>query len=488
MSPLLDASQSRDIRIEMEKHAFNGKILIVGCGSIGQGVIPLLLRHFSVPRERMTIVTADARGEDVAREYGIRFIIDPLVPHNHQDIIKQHIGPGDFLLNVSVDVSSAALIEYCQRNNILYLDTVIEPWPGTYTDPKLSISERSNYALREEALKLRSLFGIDGPRPTAVLAHGANPGLVSHFVKEALLNIARDTGANAQLPTTQLEWARLAKDLGVKVIHIAERDTQASAKPKKIGEFVNTWSIDGFHSESCQPSEMGWGTHEKKLPEGGREHDFGCGAAIYLEQPSFLTRARSWTPIAEAQDGWVVTHHESISIADYLTEKEGETVTYRPTVHYAYHPCDGAVLSLDELASNNGELQEEQRLIGEDILPGGVDELGVLIMGHKKNAYWYGSRLSIDDARKLAPHNNATGLQVTASIIGAMQWAMQNPTAGIVDADEIDHQLLMKVARPYLGEILEVYTDWTPIAGRGKLFPEEFDAADPWQFENFRIS
>lgn len=471
----------------MEKYSFDGKILIVGFGSIGQGVLPLILRHFTVTPERITIVTADKRGEDVAREYGVKFIIDPLLPHNHQDIVRSHIGPGDFLVNVSVDVSSAALIEYCQHNNILYLDTVVEPWIGYYTDSSLSVSERSNYALREEALKLRSLE-IEGPRPTAVIAHGANPGLVSHFVKQALLNIAEDTGVKVEMPMTREAWALLAKKLGIKVIHIAERDTQESPVPKKIGEFINTWSIDGFYSEGSQPSEMGWGTHEKTIPADGREHDFGSRCAIYLERPSFMTKSRSWTPTSKAQHGWVITHHESISIADYLTVMEGGKAVYRPTVHYAYHPCDGAVLSLEELAANNDELQKEQRLIGEDILPGGVDELGVLLMGHAKNAYWYGSRLSIDETRKLVPHNNATGLQVTASIIGAMVWAIQNPTKGIVDADELDHQLLMDVARPYLGEVFGEYTDWTPIQGRGKLFPEYIDTEDPWQFANFRVS
>ncbi|MFA5997906.1 MAG: saccharopine dehydrogenase C-terminal domain-containing protein [Candidatus Paceibacterota bacterium] len=471
----------------MEKYAFDGKILIVGFGSIGQGVLPLLLRHFSTPPENITIVTADTRGEEVAREYGVRFVVDPLVPENYEGIVGRHIGRGDFLLNVSVDVSSATLIEYCQKNGILYLDTVVEPWVGYYTDPSLSVSQRSNYALREEALALRSL-SLEGPRPTAVIAHGANPGLVSHFVKQALLNIAEDTGVKTDMPKTREEWARLAMELGVKVIHIAERDTQESSVPKKIGEFVNTWSIDGFYSEGSQPSEMGWGTHEKTIPADGREHDFGSRCAIYLERPSFMTKARSWTPTSKAQQGWVITHHESISIADYLTVLEGGKAVYRPTVHYAYHPCDGAVLSLDELAANNGILQEEQRLIGDDILPGGVDELGVLLMGHAKGAYWYGSRLSIDDARRLAPHNNATGLQVTSSIIGAMVWAIENPTSGIVDADEMDHELLMKIARPYLGEVFGEYTDWTPIEGRGKLFPEHFDAEDPWQFENFRVS
>lgn len=471
----------------MKRYPFTGNFLIIGCGSIGQGVLPLLVRHFEVPPERITVVTADHRGEDVAREYGVRFIVDPLMPHNHDTIIRSHIGPGDFLINVSVGVSSAALIEHCQRNNILYLDTCVEPWPGGYTDPSRSIAQRSNYMLREEVLKLRSL-GIEGPRPTAILAHGANPGLVSHFVKQALINIASDTGLHIPMPSSRQEWAALAERLEIKVIHIAERDTQASLTPKKIGEFVNTWSIDGFFSESSQPSEMGWGTHEKTMPEDGHAHDFGCGSAIYLDQPSFMTRARSWTPTAKSQIGWVVTHHESISIADYLTVREGDRVVYRPTVHYAYHPCDGAVLSLDELVGNDGVLQKEQRLMGEEILPGGVDELGVLLMGHAKTAYWYGSRLSIDQARALAPHNNATGLQVTSSIIGAMVWAMQNPTQGIVDADDVDHQVLMDVARPYLGDILGVYTDWTPTKGRGELFPEQFDSDDPWQFENFRVA
>lgn len=471
----------------MEKYSFGGKILIVGFGSIGQGVLPLLLRHFDVPPERMTIVTADARGEEVAQEYGVRFIIDPLLPHNYESIVRSHIGSGDFLVNVSVDVSSAALIELCQHDNILYIDTVMEPWKGFYTDPTYSLAERTNYALREEVLKLREL-PLKGPRPTAVLAHGANPGLVSHFVKEALLNIAADTGNSKKAPVTREEWAQLAKDLGIKVIHIAERDTQESSASKKMGEFINTWSIDGFASESLQPAEMGWGTHEKNLPTDGRTHELGCGSSIYLQQPGLETRVRSWTPLSKAQHTWLITHHESISIADYLTLKEDEKVLYRPTVYYAYHPCDGAVLSLDELAANNGVFQKDHRLIMDEILPGGFDEVGVLLMGHEKNAYWYGSRLSVDEARSLVPHNNATSLQVVASIIGAMVWAIQNPTAGIVDADEIDHHLLMDIARPYLGEVFGEYTDWNPIQGRGELFPESYDARDPWQFENFRVS
>src|SRR5258708_15854922 len=224
------------------------------------------------------------------------------------------MGQGDFLLNVSVEVSSLSLVELCRKKGALYLDTCIEPWPGGYTDPSLSPSLRSNYALRESALKLRQ----PGPAPTAVLTHGANPGLVSHFVKRALLDLARDTGLSVATRKSRAEWAALAQRLSVKGASIAERDTQVASMPKKPGEFVNTWSIDGFYSEGSQPAELGWGSHERHLPADGNRHEFGSDCAIWLNRPGAGTRVRSWTPLEGPYHGFLITHGASISIADYF--------------------------------------------------------------------------------------------------------------------------------------------------------------------------
>jgi len=468
-----------------KKHvSFPGRIVMIGCGSIGQGVLPLILRHIDMPRDNVVIVTAETRGQEVAAEYGIRFIVEPLTQANYRTVLEPFLRPGDVLLNLSVDVSSAALIELAHEKNALYLDTCIEPWPGGYTDPNLTPSQRSNYALRESALALAPKFAGG---PTAVLTHGANPGLVSHFVKEALVNIAADIGHKVRMPRDRIGWALLARDLGVKVIHVAERDTQVADQPKEPGEFVNTWSIDGFVGEGQQPAELGWGTHERHFPADGRRHDFGCDSAIYLLRPGAGTRVRTWTPLEGPFHGFLVTHNESISISDYYTLAEGGTVHYRPTVHYAYHPCDDAVLSLHELAGKNWELQSNKRLIVNEVTKG-VDELGVLLMGHVKGAYWYGSRLSIDEARRLVPHNNATSLQVTVSVLAGLIWAIENPRAGVVEPDHIDHARIMQIARPYLGEVVGAYSDWTPLEGRNVLFPEELDASDPWQFKNFRVA
>jgi homospermidine synthase len=463
--------------------AFPGRLIMVGFGSIGQGVLPLLLRHVGIQPDQITIVTADEAGAQLAQEYGIRRVRHTLTRENFRNLLDPLVGRGDFLLNLSVDVSSISLVKLCWEKGALYLDTCIEPWPGGYTDPTISPSRRTNYALREEALALRD----NKHRPTAVLTHGANPGLVSHFVKQALINIANDTGVEHKEPGTRAEWSALAQQLGVKVIHIAERDTQVAAgHPKQIGEFVNTWSVDGFVGEGCQPAELGWGSHEKNWPRDGRKHDFGRGSAIYLMQPGAATRVRTWTPAAGHFHGFLITHGESISISDYLTVRKGEQVVYRPTVHYAYHPSDNAVLSVHEFAGRNWQLQDRKRIMMEEITSG-IDELGVLLAGHKKNAYWYGSQLSIDEARQLAPHNSATSLQVTVSALAGLVWAIENPNAGIVEPDEIDYKRILEICRPYLGPVVGEYSEWHPLVDRGRLFPEDLDETDPWQFKNVRV-
>ena len=465
----------------MKHVAFAGRLVMVGCGSIGQGVLPLILRHVDMPTDRITIVTADQRGTAIAAELGLRRIVTSLTRENYRAVLAPLLGPGDFLLNLSVDVSSVALIRFAREAGALYLDTCIEPWAGGYTDVSLTPSQRSNYALRESAIALRG-----GGEPTAVVTHGANPGLVSHLLKEALLNVARDTGLNVPVPEARADWALLAERLGIRAIHIAERDTQAANRAKEPAEFVNTWSIDGFVGEGCQPAELGWGTHEKALPADARRHDFGCGAAIYLLRPGASTPVRSWTPLEGPFHGFLITHNEAISIADYFTVTRGGAPRYRPTVHYAYHPCDDAVLSVHELAGKNWNMQPRQRLMMDEITHG-TDELGVLLMGHAKGAYWYGSRLTIEQARGLVAHNNATSLQVTVAVLAGMVWAIENPRAGVLEADEIDHVRIMEICRPYLGDVVGAYTDWTPLEDRGRLFAEDVDGDDPWQFRNVRV-
>ena len=465
------------------KHAhFSGNLVIVGFGSIGQATLPLLFRHLEIHSEQIKIIAADECGAEIAQEYGVAFMLYPLTEQNYFDVLEPWLNTDDFLLNLSVDVSSLALIELCHQRGALYLDTSIEPWPGGYTDSSKSVSQRSNYALREEVLA----FGrANSSGPTAIITHGANPGLASAFVKQALLDIAVDSSESMKMPASNEEWARLAFRLGIKVIHVAERDTQTTPQRKRRDEFINTWSVPGFIGEALQPSELGWGSHERHWPTDGARHTSGCDAAIYLNRPGATTCVRSWTPLEGSYQGFLITHCESISIADHLTLRENDAVIYRPTVHYAYYPCDDAVLSLHEMVGKQPQLN---RRIIRDEISAGMDELGVLLMGNAKGVYWYGSRLTIEQARQLAPHNNATSMQVAAGVLAGMVWALRNPRVGVVEPDDIDYEIVLEIARPYLGDLVGVYGDWTPLHGRGLLFTEELDWDDPWQFSNMRVT
>lgn len=466
----------------------DGPIVIIGFGSIGRGVLPLIERHIGHDKSRLVAIDPSNADRKLLDERGIKFIQQTVTRENYKTLLQPLLTAGGgqgFCVNLSVDTSSHDIMDFCRSIKALYIDTVVEPWIGFYFDQSKGPAARSNYALRESILDLRrrSPGGT-----TAISCCGANPGMVSWFVKQALLNLKNDLDLDGTEPKNREEWAGLAHRLGVKGIHIAERDTQRAKNPKPRGMFVNTWSVEGFVSEGLQPAELGWGTHEAWMPENGRKHESGCGAAIYLLQPGANTRVRSWTPTAQGQLGFLVTHNEAISIADYLTVRDaGRKALYRPTCHYAYHPADDAVLSLHEMFGRAGERQPEWKILDENEIVDGVDELGVLLYGHKKNAYWYGSRLSIEETRKLAPYQNATGLQVTSAVLAGMVWAIENPNAGIVEADDLDFRRCLEVQRPYLGPVEGHYTEWTPLTGRPGLFPEDIDTSDPWQFRNVLV-
>jgi homospermidine synthase len=467
---------------------FNKHLWIIGYGSIAVGATPLIFKLFNIKKEQITVIAKDLDVSGCAQEFGLNFKQCSLSLENFKDVLAE-VKEGDIILNLSVDVGCIDIMKFCIDRNCGYIDTSCEPWEGGYFDLNQSASERSMYFSRIETQKeIRDYQKEKGGKSTIIGSHGANPGIVSHFVKVALLNIAKDTGYElAKVPTTKDEWAELSHGLGIKVIHIAERDSQVSHTPRPIGQIQSTWSVDGYYAESISPSELAWGTHEKRFPEDGRRHDFGDGG-IYLDGHSHLVRVRSWTPTNGSYQGYLIPHDEAMTIGEYLTVKKDNQLVYRPTVHFSYHPCDAAILSMDEVCGKNYAFEAfSKKLLNYNDIVDGMDELGVLLAGHKKNAYWFGSQLTIQEAKKISPYNTATTLQVVCGVIGALYYVVENPSNGYLEVEELDHTKIMEVITPYLGRTGGFYTEWTPLVDRGKYFEEtNLDASDPWQFSNVR--
>lgn len=480
------------------KIPFGGRVLLLGCGSVSRCLQPLLLRHFDMDFSKWTIMDFEDLRHTIPDTLaaGVAYAQNRIRPDNMNAVLSQYLGPGDLLIDLAWNIDSGEIVQWCHDHGVLYANTSVELWDPYEEAGSIPPAQRTLY-VRHMALRKRAKSWAE-LGPTAVVEHGANPGLVSHWTKVALEDIAKallpklaegDRRAALERALSEPDYARTAMIAGVKVIHISERDTQISDQPKEVGEFVNTWSIAGFHEEGVAPAEMGWGTHERRLPPKAHVHSYGPCNQICLAQMGMNTLVRSWVPMGEII-GMVIRHGEAFTISDHLTVWDGNAPIYRPTVHYAYLPTDAAIASLHELKMNGYELQPKQRIMTDEIIDG-KDELGVLLLGHDLNGWWTGSQLDIHETRRLAPHQNATTLQVAASVLGALFWMVRNPRRGLNVPDDLPHREVLEVANPYLGRCPSVQTDWTPLKNRfdpferfGRPRPAEEDV---WQFETFVV-
>jgi len=494
---------------------FDGRILMLGCGSVGRCTLPLVRRTLEMPAQRITVLDFEDVRPTIADslQAGVVFKQARLTQENYTSMLAELVGPGDVIVDLSWNVETLDMLAWCGEHDVRYVNTSLEEWDPYGDIENKSPYDRSLYSrqMRVRQLKARLNSGSK-PSPTAVIDHGANPGLVSHFTKRALLEIATTmlteglpaaTGVNRagfEKLVAEAEshadgaFARLSQATGTKVIHISERDTQVSSRPKAVNEFVNTWSIEGLYEEGTAPAEMGWGTHERRFPQYAHVPVGGPGNQIFLAQPGIRTFVHSWVPKGGPIIGMVVRHAESFTISDYLTAwedtVEGRRAVYRPTVHYAYMPCDNAILSVYELTMCNYQLQPKLRIMTDEITEG-IDELGVLLMGHGLTTWWTGSQLDIHESRKLVPGQNATTLQVAAGVLGALVYMIANPAKGILVPDELPHQEVLATAMPYLGPCPSVRSNWTPLESRSQLFAKWGAPAvsdpDLWQFASFAV-
>lgn len=478
------------------KFAFGGRVLVLGCGSVSQCLLPLLLRHMEMDFTRLVVMDFEDKRDHIPDMLaaGAQYVQARICPDNLATLLETYLDSGDLLIDLSWNVETIDMVEWCHDHNVLYINTSVELWNPFESQVPI---EQTLY-VRHMALRKRAKSWSE-TGATAVVEHGANPGLVSHWAKVGLRDIAetvlksssRDIDGERRTALERAlsdeDDARLAMLTGTKVIHISERDTQISSKPKRVNEFVNTWSVAGFYEEGIAPAEMGWGTHEHRLPPGAQQHLYGPGNQICLSQTGMSTWVRSWVPSGEII-GMVVRHGEAFTLSDYLTVRKDEIPIYRPTVHYAYLPCDAALASVHELKMRGYDLQPDQRIMNDEIIDG-KDELGVLLMGHDLTGWWVGSQLDIHEARRLVPHQSATTLQVAAAILGALFWMIRNPRRGLCIPENLPHEEILAVANPYLGPCLSIQTDWTPLKNRFEPFPNYGHPLpreeDVWQFETF---
>ena len=448
----------------------DGPIVMIGFGSIGQGTLPLIERHFTYDPRNVHVIEPSDEHRTFLEQRGVHFIHDGAHPDNYRAMLRSSSRTAGASASTSRSTpSSLDIMRLCRELGVLYIDTVVEPWAGHYFD--LSLRPGRSHQLRaarggagrEARQSRRADRGQLLRRQSRAWSRGCSRRRCSGSppTPASARRAARDRAG----------WARLMQSLGVKGVHIAERDTQAGRDAKPLHTFVNTWSVDGFVSRELPAGRARLGHARALVPAERPPPRRGAARRRSTStRPGLLTKVHTWTPEAGPQYGFLVTHNEAISIADYYTDRRGRRAGVPPDLPLRLPPLrpGGAVAARD--ARHRARCRTEAEDPRRERDPAGARTISACcVYGHARNALWYGSRLSIEETRALAPFQNATGLQVTSAVARRHGLgAGKTRDAGIVETDEMDHAFCLDdpaaLSRPGRGALHRLDADLDPLA------------------------
>ena len=408
-----------------------GRILVIGCGSVSQCTVPLLLKEIDVPPSSITVLDMVDNRDRIADALaaGVRYEIGQITPDNLDAELSRHSGPATSASTwrgtstrapSSTGAASTASATSTRR-----------PSCGTRTRHAATTHPRER-TLYVRHMALRRMIARWGHNDGSVGRGGARrqprAGVALHqagargdrHARASRTDAPRETPPPSRRALADAPLRRprpAARRQGHP--HLRTRHADHRSQPKEVNEFVNTWSIEGFYEEGIAPAEMGWGTHEKRLPP----HAFAArrrrARQPDLPGPDGVQDVGALLGAGGEIVGMVIRHGEAFTICDHLTVWDGGRPVYRPTVHYAYCPADVAVLSMLEL--RDAPVRRSSRASASWATRSSRARTSSASCSWATRTRRGGPAACCRSTRRgpWCPHQNATTLQVAASILGA---------------------------------------------------------------------
>jgi homospermidine synthase len=482
------------------KVSFNNKIYVIGFGSVGRVLLNLIIKVIDVDPKKIYII--DSRDISNEAEYftkmGVKLIHKTCIKKDNYKKILKDLDNNDIVIECAIAIQTLDLYKYCNLKGASFVNSCIQHW--NYQN----ITESDEYSMAYNHIKLDELDEKTKNKNTNFLiSMGCNPGCVSQWVKEGIKQIAikKKEKTNFNILDNK-KWAKLSQKLGIQVIHISERDTQIVDVPKRKNEYCNTWSSSGeaYYEEGLGCVEASWGTHETDKFNKKDVVDLYQQYLIWKKLGLYVF-AKSWVPYYGEYMGNIVRHDESFSIGRALTVKnenvengKKDKVIYKPSVYYVYHPCDEAVMSVYELKERNNKIQDNYRLLTEEII-NGRDILGLTYYLESGDVYWIGSILSIHEARELFEPSfkefvNATNVPVAGGYLSGILYLIElnnkNIKKGLICPDDLPYNKILEWELPFLGEFIFTKGDFK-LPNNENKFDSKKTKTDNWIFSNFLV-
>ena len=447
-----------------DKIKFNHKFWVLGCGSVGSNILYMLAKKiqdidievFDGDKTMVNGVNIIERRVDHVRKVtkaNIKLTQKFITEKNHKKLLQ--VKKDDIIVDCSFNVCTISLFDLCYETGCSYVNSSIEIWENNVTIPHKNTLKWFHDKLIEANHKKT-------PTNNFIVCHGMNPGVVSYMAKVGLLRIWKDK-KKGKIPENP-NYAEIAQELGVRTIHISEKDTQIALK--EHGQYYNTWASKAIsmYDEAESNVEFSWGTHEDEsnqklneiidMPKSWKDERY-----MILKERGMSMYGVSYVPNSGMYIGMIMQHYENLTIGNKLTVKKGDKIVYKPSVYYVYHPSDNTMLSFYEYKENNLEKQEITNLMTSDIVKG-EDELGLSMFLEDGSIYWVGSLIDIKEARQLFNNEmddfvNATTVPVAASYMAATMFLIKRIEKkeyhGFIAADDMPCNEVFPILLPFMG-------------------------------------
>lgn len=373
--------------------------VLIGYGIVGAGVLHYL---------KGTIVVIDKQKREipVSSDRNVIFIEEAISGTNYQDLLSQHSQPGTIVIEAAVETDTKELSAWCHHNGRHFINTVGDAWlPETL---KLT----NNYQNIDGIMNVyidRLIPNLTESGPTCLLTHGANPGMVNHYLNLAIHELAA---------SKQQSFADIVEQ--IEEVYVLEKDTLMFRKDfqPEEGIFYNTWNILEFFLESIAHTDY-------PDANGISAYNHAKSKQIVLDHVTI--------------HGRIVSHEETFSMQHYLKSRFNKNCK----IQFIYE------------CSPVGELSRTKWKFGEDYQPKcatheldadyGFDLVGTIVVLKDKSNWFSGYSMNQKEAANAFQHTNATAWYVSASVLAAIDWLKENPDRGLVFPEMIGAKDSMQI-------------------------------------------